>query len=176
MAVKISQHDKRVLTMGIGATMVILAYVYILAPWAADWSKTRAAIAANRKTIDSLQASVGKRANQATIVPVLTMPITAEKQQHLFKTRMNDQLNAAGIQVKSLQYVTVGKATNSLGFTVSKLKCDGKGGMSQVAKLMAGLGENPYLLGVDELHLSCDSKKRDEITVSLTVSTFCKND
>jgi hypothetical protein len=176
MAYKINEHDRRVLMIGVGAAAVMLLYAYILAPWAADWQKTRAAIAANNKTVDSLEGSVGRRANQATVVPTLTMPIAAEKQQHLFKTTVNKQLTDAGVQVKSLQYVTVGKTANSLGFTVSKLKCDGKCNMDQATKLIASLGENPYLLGIDEVRLSCDPKKRDEITLSMTVTTFCRND
>jgi hypothetical protein len=172
---KLSQHDKRVLTIGLSAAAIMVVYVYIVAPWAADWKQTRAAIATNMKVIDSLEGSVSRRANQASIVPIMTMPIAAEKQQQLFKTMVNKQLTDAGIQVKSLQYITVGKTANNLGFTVSKLKCDGKCSMSQAARLLGSLPENPYLLGLDEVRLSCDPKKRDEITLSMTLSTFCDN-
>lgn len=170
---KLNQHDRKVLTYGAGAAAVMIAYAYIIAPWVADWQQTRAAIATNWKTIDSLGGSVSRRTNQASVVPTLTMPTTTEKQQHLFKTSVNKQLTDAGIQVKSVQYVTVGKTANSLGFTVSKLKCDGKCNMQQAMKFLGGLAENPYLLGIEEVRLSCDPKKRDEITLSVTLSTFC---
>jgi hypothetical protein len=176
MAYRLNEHDRKVATFGIAAAVVMLMYAYVLAPWAEDWRQTRAAVAANRKTVESLLNSVGRRMNQAAVVPVMTMPIETEKQQHLFKTKFNEQLNAIGIQVKSLQYVTTGKTPNNLGFTVSKLKCDGKCTMGQAAKLLGSLGENPYLLGIDEFRLSCDPKKRDEMTLSITVSTFCRND
>lgn len=172
---KLSSQDKRILKIGAGAAAVMLVYAYILAPWLADWQRTRAAVDANWKVIDSLESSVTRRANQASIVPVLTMPVAPEKQQQLFKTTLNKQFTEAGIQVKSLQYVTLGKSANSLGYTVSKIKCDGKCAMPQAAKMLASLAENPYLLGVEEVRLSCDPKKRDEITFSMTLSTFCGN-
>jgi hypothetical protein len=176
MLEKLSKHDKRVLTWGVGAAAVMVFYAYILAPIAADWQRTRADIASNWKTIDSLDGSLSRRANQASIVPDLKMPVGAEKQQQLFKTKVNKQLTDAGIQVKSLQYVTLGKSANNLGFTVSKLKCDGKCNMQQAAKLMGSLFENPYLLGIEEVRMSCDPKKRDEITLSMTLTTFCGRD
>ena len=175
MAYKLSAHDKRVLMFGAIAAALILLYSYVLAPWAQDWSRTRASIAANRKIVNLLAGSVNRRLNQATIVPVLEMPVTTEKQQHLFKTSFNKQLLGAGIQARSLQYVTTGRTPNSLGYTVSKLKCDAKCNMSQALRLLGSLAENPYLLGVEELRLSCDTRRRDDITLSITVSTFCVN-
>ncbi len=175
MAYRLSQHDKKVLKFSAIAAAVMLIYAYMLAPLAADWSRTRAAIAANRKTVQSLAGSVDRRMNQASIVPVVEMPESTEKQQHLFKTSINKQLMDAGIQSKSLQYITTGKTTNNLGFTISKLKCDAKCNMSQVVRLLGSLPENPHLLGIEELRISCDTKKRDEITLSITVSTFCRN-
>jgi hypothetical protein len=175
MSFKISEHDKKVVMIGATIAAAMVLYAYIVEPWATDWRKTRAAIATNQKTIASLASSVERRMNQATIVPVLEMPVEAEKQQLLFKTKMNEQLIAAGVQAKSLQYVTIGKTPNELGFTTSKLKCDGKCNMAAAIKLLGSLGENPYLTGIDELRLSCDPQKREEMTLSITVSTFCKN-
>jgi hypothetical protein len=180
MAYRLSEHDKKVLRFGAYGVAAILAYSYILAPWAADWHRTRVATAANMRTIASLAGSVDRRLNQADIVPVFEMPVAAEQQQHLFKTRFNKQLTDAGIQAKSLQYITAGKTPNNLGFTVSKLKCDGKCTMPQAIRLLASLPENPYFLGIDELRLSCDPKKREEtkqaeMTLSITVSTFCSS-
>ncbi len=175
MAYKLSQHDKKVLLFGLLAAAVLFAYAYIVSPLIQDWRATKAQIAANRKIVDSLAGNVGRRINQASIMPVLEMPVTTEKQQHLFKTSFNKQLTDAGIQAKSLQYVTTGKTPNNLGFTVSKLKCDAKCNMQQVVRLLGSLPENPYLLGIEELRISCDPKKREEITLSITVSTFCRN-
>jgi hypothetical protein len=175
MSYKISKHDRKVVMIGAAIAAVMVLYAYIIEPWATDWRKTRAAIAVNQKIVESLASSVDRRINQATIVPVLEMPVETEKQQHLFKTKINEQLNAAGIQAKSLQYVTIGKTPNEMGFTTSKLKCDGKCNMTAAIKLLGSLGENPYLAGIDELRLSCDPQKREEMTLSITVSTFCRN-
>jgi hypothetical protein len=172
MGYRLSEHDRKVLTYGATAAAIMVVYAYGISPWVADWQKTRAMTAANVRTIESLAGSTGRRTNQASIVPVMEMPVATEKQQHLFKTKFNEQLIAAGIQAKSVQYVSTGKTPNETGFTVSKLKCDGKSNMAQVAKLLASLPENPYFLGVDELRLSCDPKTRQDITLSITVSTF----
>ncbi len=40
--------------------------------------------------------------------------------------------------------------------------------------LLADLKSNPYLVGVDELALKCNEKKRQQVELNLTVTTFVR--
>jgi hypothetical protein len=44
----------------------------------------------------------------------------------------------------------------------------------QVLDFLERLNENPYLVGVEELKIKCDPKKRGEVELDLTVSTFAE--
>jgi len=55
-----------------------------------------------------------------------------------------------------------------------RLKCSAKCRFTQVLDLLANLKENPYLVGIEELRIRCDSKKPQEVDLDLTVSTFIK--
>jgi hypothetical protein len=59
-----------------------------------------------------------------------------------------------------------------------KVKCKGKCKFDQLLDFLAGLKENPYLVGVEELRVTCDTKvppeKRNQVEIDLTVSTFAK--
>ena len=63
-------------------------------------------------------------------------------------------------------------------YRVLRIKCKGKCKFDQLLDFLAALKENPYLVGVEELRIECDSKqppdKRQDIEVDLTVSTFVK--
>jgi hypothetical protein len=54
------------------------------------------------------------------------------------------------------------------------LKCSAKCRLTQVLDLLAGLNENPYLVGIEELRLRCDQQKPQAVEMELTVSTFVK--
>ena len=54
------------------------------------------------------------------------------------------------------------------------MKCSGKCKFAQILDLLASLKENPYLVGIEEMRIKCDTKNRQEIELDLTVSTFAK--
>jgi succinate dehydrogenase flavin-adding protein (antitoxin of CptAB toxin-antitoxin module) len=45
-----------------------------------------------------------------------------------------------------------------------------------VLDFLAQLNENPYLVGIEELKIKCDPKKRGEVELDLTVSSFAKQE
>ena len=47
--------------------------------------------------------------------------------------------------------------------------------LSQALDLLAKLNENPYLVGIEEFRLKIDPKKRSEVELNITVSTFTKS-
>jgi hypothetical protein len=102
------------------------------------------------------------------------MPKKEDKQRPLFYRKMTEQLQQAGIGVNPMpQYVSSrGKKQTGLSVKLLRLRCQGKGKYDQILKLMAELEKNPYLVSVEEIKIACDPKKREEMTLDMTVSTF----
>lgn len=177
MLEKLSPRDRRVVKIGAICGGLILAYAFVLAPWLEDWADTRRALAAERKKLELIDARGPAAARQAatlSIVPVLEMPESEEIQGPLFRGRLNEQLNKAGIKIKSLGFTPAVKSVPGAGFKLLRLQCRGKCNFSQVLDLLAHLNKNQYLVGIEEIRLKCDPKKRNEMDLTLTASTFCK--
>jgi len=174
---KLSEPEKRTLKLGAAGLVVILAYAFVIDPWVGDWLSTRSALKTERAKLDSIvPKSSGLAAKQAgllSVVPELEMPKAESVQGPLFRGRFNEQLKKAGINVTSLQFLQSASKQSS-GYKSLRLQCRGKGKFAQVLDLLAGLGDNLYLVGVEELHLKCDTKKREQMDIVITVSTFVK--
>jgi hypothetical protein len=54
------------------------------------------------------------------------------------------------------------------------LKCSAKCRFGQALDLLADLKDNPYLAGIEEFKMECDQKKRQDVKLDITVSTFVK--
>jgi hypothetical protein len=114
-----------------------------------------------------------QQAGLMSIVPTFEMPRSEEKQKFLFRDKFNEQLKKAGIKSEPLQIPPVGRSRQA-GYKLLRLKSTGKAKFGQVLDLLAKLKENPYLVGIEEMRIQCDPKKRQEVELELTVSTFVK--
>ena len=101
------------------------------------------------------------------------MPEKEETQMFLFRDKLNEQLKKAGINSKPLQVVSTGKSPQA-GYRLLRLKCSAKCRFAQALDLLANLKENPYLVGIEEFKIECDQKKRQDVKLDVTVSTFVK--
>jgi hypothetical protein len=72
-----------------------------------------------------------------------------------------------------LQVVSTAKS-GQVGYKLLRMKCSGKCRFTQVLDLLANLKDNPYLVGVEELRIRCDTKNSQQVDMDLTVSTFVK--
>ena len=176
--VKLSESDKRTLKLGGVGIVLILGYAFVAGPWVDDWLLTRSALKAERTKLDSIapgsDGPAAKHAGLVSLVPKLVMPQAESVQGSLFRGRFNEQLKKAGVNVTSLQFLQSAKSKQSSGYKSLRLQCRGKGKFAQVLDLLAGLGDNPYLVGVEELQLKCNQKDREQMDIVLTVSTFVK--
>jgi hypothetical protein len=175
---KLSEPDKRTLKLGGMGVVLILAYAFVIGPWVNDWILTRSSLKAERTRLDSIvPASGGPAAKQAglvSVVPKLEMPEAESVQGPLFRGKFNEQLKKAGVNVTSLQFLQSAGSKQASGYKSLRLQCRGKGKFAQVLDLLAGLNDNPYLVGVEELQLKCNQKDRDQMDIVLTISTFVK--
>lgn len=172
MAVKMSERDKRALKLGAVCAGVILVFVFS-SKGLTYWMDVRRTLAAAKAQMQAISTKSAKQASLRSIVPVFEMPQSREKQKFLFRDKLNEQLNKAGIKSEPLQVLNIGKSLQG-GYKLMRLKCSSKCKLEQVLNLLASLKENPYLVGVEQLRLRCNPKKKQEIEMDLVVSTFVK--
>jgi Tfp pilus assembly protein PilO len=176
MARKLTLREARMLQVGAVVVVVILAFTFGL-PWIDDWRVVRASIAESQAKLTGLEADQAQYAALRSMVPVFEAPQPEEKQKFLFRDKLHEQLRKAGIDTQPLQMQDA-RPMKKGPYAVLKIQCKGKGKFDQVLDFLAGLKENPYLVGIEELRLECDTKqppeKREQVDVQLTVSTFVK--
>jgi hypothetical protein len=169
---RLNEKEKR--TLKFGAVCAVAIVVFALGTeWLGHWKKVRNSRTGIDKKLDAINVSDAKRAGLMSIVPVFEMPEKEETQQFLFRDKFNDQLKKAGIKSEPLQVLPPIKSPVA-GYELLRLKCSAKCKFAQALDLLAKLKENPYLVGIEELKIECDQKKRQEVKLDLTVSTFVK--
>ena len=171
---KLSQKDIRALKIAAVAVVAILLLVFVTT-WFEHWVMVRKSLAGRQAMLKAIVPSEAKRAGLRSIVPVFEMPKAEEKQKFLFRNKFKEQIKKAGIKSKPLQILSTGKSRSKTGYKLLRLKCSSeKCKFTQILDLLASLKENPYLVGVEELKIKCDPKKRNEFKLDLTVSAFAK--
>ena len=172
MIEKLSQKDIRMLKIGAVCVAAILVFVFA-SKLLGRWAEARTSLAEVKNKLELIDVDKAKRTGLLSIVPVFEMPQKEETQRFLFRDKLNEQLKKAGIKNQPLQVASIGKSGQA-GYRLLRLKCSAKCRFTQVLDLLADLKDNPYLVGVEELRIRCDSKKPQEVDLDLTVSTFVK--
>ena len=160
--------------IGVIAVIAIPAFTFG-SKWIDDWRKVRASVASAQAKLKDLEINETQQAGLLAIVPVCEPPQEEEVQRLLFRDKLHEQLKKAGINTEPLQFLPVRKVKDH---KILKIQCKGKCKFDQLLDLLAGLRENPYLVGIEELKIECDTKqppdKRQEVEIALTASTFVK--
>lgn len=172
MIKKLSEKDIRVLKIGGVCVAAILLFVFV-SKWLGRWSEARASLDQVKAKLDLIDVDRAKQEGLLSIVPVFEMPQEEQTQQFLFRNKLNEQLKKVGINSKPLQ-VLPGSKSKQPGYKLLRLKCNANCRFTQVLDLLAGLNENPYLVGIEEFRIKCDPKKPQEVELDMTVSTFVK--
>ena len=171
---KLSQKDIRALKFGAVGAVIILVFVFGSAGHE-RWTKAKANGAVLQSKLDVINVDKAKQAGLMSIVPAFEMPQVEEEQKFLFRDKLSEQLKRAGIRNKPLQIQTGRKSPQS-GYKLLLVKCNATCRFEQVLDFLARLNENPYLVGIEELKIKCDPKKKGEVELDLTVSTFAKQE
>lgn len=166
----LSERDKRALKIGAACMAGILVFVFAT-EWLEHWSKVRKTLAVAKAEIKAINPSGPAHEGLRAIVPAFEMPQEEEEQKVLFRNKLNEQLKRAGINSEPLQALGIVKSKDT-GYKLLRLKCSGKAKLTQVFDFLAALNENPYLVGIEEMRIKCDPKKRQEVELDLTISTF----
>ena len=169
---KLSEKDLRALKLGAVSAAVIVLFL-LGAKWYDHWHLARIDGQTLKTKLNVIDMNETKRKGLMAIVPTFKMPAEKEEQQFLFREEFNNQLKKAGIKNDPLKILS-NKRSPLSGYKSLHLVCTAKCRFSQVLDLLAKLNENPYLVGIEEFRLKIDPKKRSEVQLNLTVSTFTK--
>lgn len=173
MTAKLSAKDVRALKIGAIGAVVILLFVFG-SKWKDRWAQARAKKVELEAKLDAIDVDKARQAGLAAIVPVFEMPRAEDEQKFLFRDKLTEQLKRAGIRNEPLQLQPVKKSSQP-GYDLLLVKCTAKKcKFPQVLDLLARLNENPYLVGIEEFRIKVDPKKREEVDLDFTVSTFAK--
>ncbi|MHC4642242.1 MAG: hypothetical protein ACYS32_11400 [Planctomycetota bacterium] len=167
---KLSQKEKRTLKFGAVCAVIIVAFAF--GTRGLDkWRQGRSSGASITDKLKAINVKDAKRAQLMSIVPVFEMPQKEERQKFLFRDKFNEQLRNARIKSEPLQVLPPIKS-GVAGYELLRLKCSAKCSFGQALDLLARLKENPYLAGIEEFKIECDQKKRQDVKLDLTISTF----
>ncbi len=171
------QRNKRALIILVLVAVLGSAYRFALVPWLSHWEDVRAAIAMQQEDLKILgllpdpDRQLAERKIRE-VVPAFVMPEEEEVQKIQFEKELRKQLGSLGGSLP--KYTGQRRNWSSLGVEQLSLQYSGKTNFGGAMDILVRLEENPYLVGIEEFKMSCDPKKRQEITVDVTVSTFVK--
>lgn len=169
---KLNEKDKRAIKLGVLSAVGVVVFL-IGSTWLERWKDARVEGSLLRTKLETIDIDPTKQKGLMAIVPVFTMPVGEEEQGFLFRDKFNEQLKKAGIKNEPLK-IQVRTRSPLTGYKSLFLVCNAKCRLSQVFDLLARLNENPYLVGIEEFKIKIDPKKRSEVELRLTVSTFTK--
>ncbi|MHC4117072.1 MAG: hypothetical protein ACYSWO_06160 [Planctomycetota bacterium] len=170
--IKLSEKDIRALKLLVIAAAVIVVFL-VGSKWYGHWDKARTEGKVLKSKLKAIDIDPTKQRGLMAIVPAFEMPTEQEEQELLFRDEFNKQLKKAGIKNEPLQ-TQANRRSPLTGYKSLHLVCKAKCKFSQALDLLARLNENPYLVGIEEFKIKIDPKKRTEVELNLTVSTFTK--
>jgi len=167
MFAKINEKNKRAIGLGIICGGMILLYSFVIEPW----QLVRKRIVEKQEKVEQVHA---QQALQKAELAAFEMPKPEDEQRLLFERKFSEQLQQCGIQVTTQPYYLHGRGKKQpgLGVKLLRMHCKGKCNFNQAMDLLVKLHENPYLVAVEEFKLECGKKKRQEMKLAITVSTF----
>ena len=175
MLEKLNPREKRTLVISLAACVLMLLYFLVIEPVSNDWGKVRTQLEAARQKaallkMDPRDPETQRQKRLLEIVPILEMPLSADKQGPLLQETFTEQLKKAGLNSKRLQLVR-GRALRSdtSGYVVLNVQSQGSGNYEQVLRLLAELPQNAYYAGVHKLALKADQKDRRKLDWEITV-------
>jgi len=109
-------------------------------------------------------------------VPAFEMPADDSTQKTRFRDSLNLLFEQMRISTDPWVDVTAGIRPPA-GYGALSLKTSTKGTVSfqNILYLLAALKENPYLVGIEELKITCDSQNPQLATLSIVLATFTDN-
>ena len=180
---RLSDRDKQILVLGALAAVAILLVKFAFFPAFERWKNVKNQVNIQITMLERIGLSDSDQARRerrrlAQAVPAFEMPHSEDEQRQLFLKEFDRQLREAGIRSLTVLPNFEARARThpdaSLGLKILRLKCRATCRFGQAMDLLAALYENPYLFTVDEMRLVCGRRNREQMELTLVVSTLCK--
>jgi len=172
----LSEREKRTIRLSILAGAAICMYFVVLEPTFGVLGRSRRELKSERARLEKLLSETSgdqqRSKRLAELVPVFEQPRDADEQGRLLRDEITKLLGKSGIGVRSLAFVRGDLSGVSAGLEKVLLQCRGRCNYEAALNLLSQLKTNPYYVGIEELTLTADAKKREELEMVLTVSTF----
>jgi len=182
MVSQLSERDKVVLKVGAVMAVLILFAYFVIMPAVGLYNDVDERLKSHEEVLANLGLSDSKLARLelerlAQTVPTFAMPQSEDQQRQIFQEKFYEQLSSCRIKMTSPPQFQAQVRTHpdkTLGLNILRLKCRGTCRFRDAMNLLAILYDNPYLYSVEEMHLICGEKNRDEIDLTLVVTTLCQ--
>lgn len=173
---QLNQRERRTVFICLGAAAAMLVWFLLVEPVVRQGRQLRSQLQKERQKLNILLAKEGssdalKQKNLIMAVPMLEMPVSAEKQIELLRDEVTRQLQQAGVQVKNFTFTT-GIAQGPGASDIASLRCQGKCQFSSLVRFLDDLRKNPYYLGIEELSIKTDERNRQSLEIAFTISTL----
>jgi len=175
---QLSLRDRRSLKIGVIIILFVLTYGFVVSPLLENYG----AIKYKTKSLEGKLSFLKESDNESfsakekgilKTVPNVEVPLRETQQKQIFRDSLFEQLRSSGVKITSnLAYS--GKAKKNGHRKYVLLKCAFSCNYQQFLKLLGEINSNPHLLSIEELKVSCDEKKRNQLTVIMGVSTLVK--
>lgn len=172
------KRNKRALIILVACVAFVGLYSLVIDPFLGHWQKISIQLEQKIEKVDLIESiynTTGKAA-QARLnrkVPAFAMPQVEDKQRMLFAKKIDEQIKKTGIKLTSQgKYLSKGKRQTGMDLKLLALQYRGKGQLNQIIDLLDDLKNNPYLVGIEEIKITCGKKNRNEMDLALTISTL----
>lgn len=171
----LTERERRLVWLCGLVAAALLVYTLWVEPLASRW-KTRAAeyqqLSQQIELIRRWQQSGGLKGMRVSAAMVAA-PLRADQQALLFRNKLTEQIQKAGLQARTVQLRDQRNRTEN-GYTVISVDCQGRGSYEAVLNLLADLEHNPYYVGLEKLSLRVDAKDRNQLNFQITAMTYAK--
>ena len=169
----LNERDKKTIKMGAIAAAAIIVLLLALKGYS-NWDNKRKEYDSLVSSINSLNISDAAQKKLLSDVPVFQLPQDEQTQKEDFRKELEREFDSLRIQTDPWQEVTTKKSYLS-GYGTLFLKTSGSCRFQQILDLLAIIKDNPYLVGIEELHIECDPQNPQQANFNITVSTFTAN-
>ena len=167
---KLSEKDKKTLKMGGIGAVVVIVLVFGTQGYS-NWNRKKTEYNALDTKLKSLNVTDSARERLMYSVPIFQMPKDEQTQKTDFRSYLDKQFDGLGI-VTSPWQETPTKTSLLAGYELLCLNSKGSCRFEQILYLLADLKTNPYLAGIEALHIECDPQNPQQATFDITLSTF----
>jgi hypothetical protein len=170
---KMNEKDKNTIKKG-GIAAVVVVVLVVAVQVYGNWNKEKAEYNSIENQLRILNVPESARKKTLEAVPVFLMPKDEQNQKTLFRNSLDQLFEQLGIYTDPWQEVTTTKTPimTGAGYGALRLKASGSCRFVQIFNLLASLKQNPYHVGIEELHIECDPQNPQQADFSIQVSTI----